>query len=709
MTGGVDMALHDDDNEFLRQLAWIYPSDYVAELRQLAETVVKEQLAAGRRQNIREIIWGIMTRIQAGTGDGSPAVADDNDAAANEEIQAVREKVLVALRGGQPHLPAGMGPEVIVPLVEALGGDDELAESTREALFHLTDGGAIDVLCGLWAECRSPELEQIIIKSGYLASRPLRVRLLTVLKTGADRVMLTEGPELIPELLLAVDDADRGIAGRARRLLLTLTNQQAVNTVCQLVLDGGNERLKNWAAIARYAPSNDSKAALYYCITGQWNKYYALDWQETRPLLTNGYNQATPAERQQFLEATRQSGNSLLLARLLLEGGSRDEHEEITGDDWGAMLDMLISQERWGELYRLALKAPVNWAAEIMLALVGAEWKPKNWESANWERILQSCPQAGRELFVPDGRQVVVLESHGCNAVIESMAFHPNGRIVAGGGSDGRLRLWHATSGSLWRTVDLHANSITAVTFTPDGRYIVTAGREGKVHIWRLPAVKWVSSVSGQPGLVTAIAAGNHGQLLAAACPGGLLPARVWAWDGAYMTTQGQYPGSLFSAVAINLEQKVAGCGRDGKIRIYTLTGGKGGNKLWSAHTGPVQAMMFSGDGRLLISNGADGEVKVWKADGSEQLWHSGGSGNLLAVSRDAALAAVARPDGSIAIKQLRFTKPLALATHADWHQAAALAVLPECKPAARQATSFLHALLTAKFCYDIMLVPCVT
>lgn len=700
------MALQDEDKEYLWQLSWIYPSDYMAELESLAEAVIAEQLASGVRQNIREIVWGIMTKIQSGQENGLPGVEADDAAAAQAAAEAaVREKVLAALGDGQPHLPAEMGPEVIVPLVEALSGKAELAANARAALTRLTDGSAIDTLCGLWVESRSPQLEQIITDAGYLASQPLRLRLLTVLKTGADRRMLTEGPALIPELLAAVDDVDRSIAGRARRLLLTLTNRQAINAVCETVLAGENERLKNWAVIARYAPATASKAALYYCITGQWENYYALDWQEARPLLTKGYNQATPTERQQFLAAARSSGHSLLLAGLLLDGGSRDEYEELTNDDWAAMLDMLVSQERWQELYRLVYRAPAAWAAELVLALDSAGWVPKSWECADWEKICASCPPAGRELFVPVGRQSVMLETQDVHAVIECAAIHPNGRIVAGGGSDGRLRLWQAASGSLWRTVDLHADGITAVTFTPDGRYLVTAGREAKVHVWQLPDIKWVSSVNGQPGLVTAIAADNGGRLLALACPGGVLPARVWAWDGAYMTNRGQYPGSLFSAGTLNLEQKIAaGGGRDGKIRTYTLAGGKGGNLSWAAHAGPVRAVLFSGDGRLLITNGADNAIKVWTVDGSKLLWSSDCPGRLLAVSHDAALAAVAGSEGSIFLQQLRFTKPLALATHVDWQQALALLAVPECQPEARQTTAFLEAVLAAKFRYDITL-----
>lgn len=699
------MALQDEDKEYLWQLSWIYPSDYMAEVKSLAEAVIKEQLASsGERQNIREIVWGIMTKIQSGQEDDLPA-DDDAEAARAEAAAAIRERVLAALRGGQPHLPAQMGPEVIAPLVEALSVQDELAANARLALTRLTDGSAIDTLCRIWAENRSQALEQIIMEAGYLASQPLEVRLLTVLKTGADRMMLPEGPELISALLAAVDDVDRIIAGRARRLLLTLTNRQAINAICEMVLAGEDERLKNWAIMARYAPDTDSKAALYYCITGQWDKYYALDWQEARPLLAKGYNQATSTERQLFLEAARKNGHSLLLAGLLLEGSNRDEYEEITPADWAAMLDMLVSQERWPELYRLVFKAPPNWAAEIVLALGSSGWQPNIWERECWQRILSSCSNVSRELFVPRGRESIMLEMQAVDAVIECAAIHPNGRIVAGGGSDGRLRLWQAASGSLWRTVDLHADGITAVTFTPDGRYLVTAGREGKVHIWRLPDIKWVNSVSGQPGLVTAITANNSGQVLALACPGGVLPARLWAWDGACMTNLGQYPGSLFTAGALQLEQRIAaGGGRDGRIRTFTLAGAKGGNVSWVAHVGPVQALRYSDDGRLLITHGADDAIKVWTADGSKLLWTITGSGRLLAVSRDASFAVVAKTAGQIALQPLRFTKPLALATHVDWQQALAILSLTECPTEARQATAFLEAVLAAKFSYDIAL-----
>lgn len=497
--GGEGMGLGAEDKEFLRQLAWVYPADFMAEIVQMAEALIAEQTAVGERQNIRDIVGIIMTRFQQ-QADGGLSVEQEAEAAAQQEAAAlaIREKVFAALNAGQPYIPAGMGPEVIAPLVEALTGQTMvIAGQAQQALRYLTDGGAIDELCRLWAETRHPELERILVDSGYLASGPLSLRLLTVLKTGADRIMLQEGAELIPALLPVVDDGDRVIAGRARRLLLTLTNQQAIDAVCETALAHDQERLRNWVVMANYAPASDSKAALYYCITSQWEKYYTLDWQENRPLLAKGYSAATMVERQQFLQAARQSGHSLLLAELLLKAGRRAEYEEITDQDWAAMLDMLSGQERWGELYRLTLLAPPHWAAEFVLILANAGWQPKPWQVSDWENVLAHCPQTGRDVFVPDGRQLAALETGEAAVSIECAAFHPNGRLVAGGGNDGRLWLWQSIDGKLWRTVTLHTDAITAVAFTPDGQYLITAGQDAKTHIWQLPEVKWVSSVRG--------------------------------------------------------------------------------------------------------------------------------------------------------------------------------------------------------------------
>lgn len=700
------MALRDDDKEFLRQLAWIYPSEYVAELKELAEAVIAEQLAAGERQNIRDIIWRIMAKIRS-EADGS--TVSEAEKAASEAAQAeadreTRDRVWAALSAGQLHIPAGMGPEVIQPLVEALA-EPPLAARARSVLCRLTDGGAIDAFCREWAKSRSPELEEILLEAGYLAAQPLRLRLLTVLKTNADRVMLAEGTELVPELLAAVDDPDRGIAGLARRLLLTLTDRQAIDTVCETVLaDPENERLQAWAVMACYAPANDSRAALYYAVTGQWDKYYALDWQEDRPLLTRGYREAAVTERRRFLAAARQGGQGLLLTGLLLTGTGQEEYEEITAADWEALLDLLAGQQRWPELHRLVFRAPAQWAAEITLLLRSSGWQPGAWAQPDWEKSLAACPRAGKNAFVPDGRALTDLAAD--QGAIEAMAFHPNKRLAAGGGCDGRLRLWQLGSPQIWRTVDLHAEAITAAAFTADGRYLATAGREGKVHIWQLPAVKWAGSVSGQPGLVTAMATGPGGTILAAACAGGLTAARVWEWDGAYMTIQGQYPGNWFHAAAVSAEHRLAvGGGRDGIIRLYALTGSQQDNRCWAAHTGAVEALKLSGDGNYLVSTGADGLLKIWQTASGRLLWALPAAGRLLAISADGALAASDNPgQRSIAIRQLRLVKPLAQATHADWHHAGRLLAAADLAPESVRAVAFLQTILDSKFRYDIRL-----
>lgn len=703
------MALRDDDNEFLRQLAWIYPSDYIAEIKQLAEAVVTEQLAAGQRQNIRDIVRGIIDKNRS--EDGEATIREQEQAEIRQAQAAVkrqvRDSVQAALSAGQTNIPAGMGPEGIEPLIEALGDDDAcFAANARSALGRLTDSGAIDAFCSEWAGSRNAELERILLAAGYLASQPLGLRLLTVLKTGADKSMLTCGSELVPELLAAVDDDDQHIAGRARQLLLTLTDRQAIDAVCEAVLAApDNLRLQAWAVSACYAPTGDSRAAFYYAATGQWDNYYALDRQENRPLLAKSYNEAGAAERRRLLEVVRKSGQSLLLAGLLLTGG-HEEYEELTAADWEAMLDLLITEQRWTELYRLGLSAPAGWAAEIVRILANAHWLPREWERQSWASILSACPESGRRVFIPDGREIAILELDRTETVIECAAFHPDRKLVAGGGRDGRLRLWQIGSRFIWRTIDIHANAITAMAFTPDGRYLATSGQDGKVHVWRLPDVTWVCSVNGQPGLVTAMAAADSGQILAAAGGANAAVARVWDWDGTYIANQAQLPGSLFGVAAVNCQQRqAAGGGRDGKIRLYALPGCKQGKLAWQAHSGALDSLHLSGDGSSAVSTGADGLLKIWQTAEGRLLGSMPYSGRLKAVSYDGAMAAVIRQDqGVIIIKQLAFVKPLAQATPADWRHFRQLLLLSQLESDARQAVLFLSALLAAKFRYDITL-----
>jgi WD40 repeat protein len=65
-----------------------------------------------------------------------------------------------------------------------------------------------------------------------------------------------------------------------------------------------------------------------------------------------------------------------------------------------------------------------------------------------------------------------------------SLAFSPDGKIIATGTVRGKIWVWEAASGALLGTLDGHKGSVTGIVFTPDGKRIISAAEDGTLRVW---------------------------------------------------------------------------------------------------------------------------------------------------------------------------------------------------------------------------------
>jgi WD40 repeat protein len=66
-------------------------------------------------------------------------------------------------------------------------------------------------------------------------------------------------------------------------------------------------------------------------------------------------------------------------------------------------------------------------------------------------------------------------------AVVESLAFSPDGLILASGGSfeHSNIQLWSSGSGALLRVLENPSGGIHRLSFSPDSQYLVSASYDG--------------------------------------------------------------------------------------------------------------------------------------------------------------------------------------------------------------------------------------
>ena len=107
-----------------------------------------------------------------------------------------------------------------------------------------------------------------------------------------------------------------------------------------------------------------------------------------------------------------------------------------------------------------------------------------------------------------------------------SVAFSPNGQVLASGSADTMIRLWRMSDATHLRTLEGHKDSVNSVAFSPHGYVLASGSADGTVRLWEVADGALLRELDGHGGAVVAVAFAPDGHLLACGAADGKV--RLW-------------------------------------------------------------------------------------------------------------------------------------------------------------------------------------
>jgi WD40 repeat protein len=242
----------------------------------------------------------------------------------------------------------------------------------------------------------------------------------------------------------------------------------------------------------------------------------------------------------------------------------------------------------------------------------------------------------------------MVADLGGHTAYITSVAYSPNGQLIASGAADSTILLQNAATGRTVRVLRGDTQAVNDVAFSPDGKLLVSGSQDRSVILWNVADGRKLR-VMRQPDPIIAVAFSPTAGLVASGAQNG--DVAILDPASGHVVRKLHVGGGAATAVAFSPDGRTLAVGSAGHaVSLWKVAGGARIRTL-GGHTKPVTDVTFAPDGHSLAATSQDGSTIVWNVrTGARRFTLHGHTGfvNGVAYSRNGSVMATAGADHNV-------------------------------------------------------------